>query len=66
MSKCKQKLHIDIETGSTDFGKPRQTMIAAYRLGNGPIEVIELDPAQPGTDIHRFAEKYIKEGFGIR
>lgn len=66
MSKRKKKLYIDIETVSTDFGKPGQTMIAAYRVGNGPIEIIELDPSRPGRDIHSFTEEFFKQGYGIR
>lgn len=57
MSKRKEKLYIDIETVSTDFGTPGRVMIAAYRLGNGPIEVIEFDHAQPGRQQILFVGK---------
>lgn len=59
MSKRKKKLHIDIETVSTDFGKPDQTMIAAYRLGNGLVEVVELGSLEPGPNVRDFIEKQI-------
>ena len=66
MRKRKQKLHIDIETQSFDPGKIGKPFIVAYQLGSGPVEVLELDPAQPGTDVHRFAEEYLNEGYDIR
>lgn len=59
MRKRKQKLHIDIETVSTDFANPAQTFIAACRIDNGPIEIIELGALEPGTDMRDFIEKQI-------